>query len=74
MCCVWHQTNQARQAKLSLIERRGADAVLTAQIRRLHSGLLLLQDRDDLLFPETTLLRYVPSPSISYERTPVMNG
>lgn len=35
-----------------LIERRGADAVLRADLRHLHAGVLLLDDGHDLRFTE----------------------
>ena len=59
--------------RLPAIERRRADPVLPAKIRRLHPGLMLLQDPDDLLFRVPALLHRTSSRS-DYERTPVFPG
>jgi hypothetical protein len=47
--------------------------MLPAQLPRLHSGLLLLQHPDDLLFAESALL-HAPSSRSIYERTPALTG
>ena len=59
---------------LPAVERRRADPVLTAQIRRLHPSLALLQDPDDLLFTCTGSSSSLPSSQIIYERTPASIG
>jgi hypothetical protein len=38
----------AAKLRLPAIERRRADPVLSAQVRRLHPSLMLLQNPDDL--------------------------
>jgi hypothetical protein len=45
---------KAERSKLGLpiVERRLRDPVLSSQISRLGAGLVLLQNRDDLLFRE----------------------
>ena len=43
---------QPAELGLPLVERRRADLVLAAHVCRRHATLLLLQDRDDLLFAE----------------------
>src|SRR5665213_523468 len=43
----------AAELLLRAVKRRRADPVLTAQLRRLHASLTLLQNPNDLLFTET---------------------
>ena len=43
---------KAAELRLPFIERRRADPMLAAYISRRNTALLLLQDRDDLLFAE----------------------
>src|SRR5271163_3580770 len=77
---VFHRLQPLRLAhvhaavlRLPAIERRRADPMLAAQIRRLHSRLMLLQYPDDLLFRIPALLHLWSSPS-HYERTPAAIG
>jgi hypothetical protein len=51
--------------RLPAIERCRADPMLTANIRCLHPGLVLLQYPDDLLFRETALL-HAPSSRLDF--------
>ena len=58
--------------RLPGIKRRRADPMLATEIRRLNSGLVLLQNPDDMFFR-------VPSSSsqlthLDYGRTPVFSG
>ena len=48
------------ELRLPGVERRRADPVLAAQIRRLHPSLVLLQNPDDLLFRVPALLHACP--------------
>ena len=52
--------------RLPVVDRSVADPMLPAKIRRLHSGLMLLQDRNDLLFRVPALLH--PSPPVQITR------
>ncbi len=63
----------AAEPRLPAIERRRADSVLPAKIRRLHTSLMLLQDPDDLLFRVPALL-HRQLPRFNYERTPASTG
>ena len=52
----------AAELLLPAVERRRRDPALAAQIRRLHSSLMLLQYPNHLLFAEPALLhRFAPS-------------
>jgi RNA polymerase sigma-70 factor, ECF subfamily len=61
------------ELRLPAIERSRADPVLPAKIRRLHTGLVLLQYPDDLFFCVPALLHRESSRS-DYERTPASTG
>jgi len=69
--CLAHL--HAAELLLPAVERRRADPMLTAQIRRLHASLMLLQYPDDLIFRVPALL-HTPSSRLDYERTPASTG
>lgn len=48
--------SEATVLRFPLLVRRGADAVLAARILDRHSGLGLVQDRDDLALGESRFL------------------
>jgi hypothetical protein len=50
---------QAAVLRFPVVERRFANTVLANQLRDLHAGLDLLQNRNDLLFTEPGLLHRV---------------
>ncbi len=68
------RSRPSHRIPLPAVERSRADPVLTAQLRRLHTSLALLQDPDDLPFRVPALLHLLPSSQTIYERTPASNG
>ena len=61
------RSHRGRHTSPSSLQSSVADPVLPAKIRRLHSGLMLLQHRNDLLFCVPALLHPSPPAQITRE-------